>query len=197
MDSALDDPHISILIPTEYEKSNNETENDTENKELEETVNFILNEKYLETIIEKLYTENTSETDSIFVNDDLISKVDLEDIIIEQKESKNLTQCVIVDKIDGYIKRCENSNIMIINEKPEPLHELDENIQLFEMSQVINNNICKFNKIFEDLLEFQHNKKGELEYNKDFDLTTVDSKILKQINFSCKLPPPNDDNEIL
>ncbi|RHZ85387.1 hypothetical protein Glove_66g75 [Diversispora epigaea] len=95
----------------------------------------------------------------------------------------------------------------IINKKPEPLHGLDENTQLFGMSQVINDNIYKFNKIFENLLAFRHNEKEELKYNKDFDLTIVDSEILKQINFGCKLPPPNviilepsrspnDDNEI-
>ncbi|PKC56013.1 hypothetical protein RhiirA1_402454 [Rhizophagus irregularis] len=96
----------------------------------------------------------------------------------------------------------------IINEKPEPLRELNSNIQLFGMSQVIHETIWKFNKVFEDLLAFRLNEKGELEYNKNFDFTAVDLEISKQINFGCKLPPPNvvilepsgspnDNNEIL
>jgi hypothetical protein len=32
------------------------------------------------------------------------------DIVIEQKNAKGLTRCVIVDKLDGCIKRCENSD---------------------------------------------------------------------------------------
>src|SRR2546421_4502994 len=59
------------------------------------------------------------------------------------------------------------------------------------MMQIIHETIWKFNKVFEGLLAFQLNEKGELEYNKNFDLTAVDLEILKQINFSCKLPPPN------
>ena len=77
-----------------------------------EQVTFSLDEEYLKKIID---IEDTSETDSsISDNADSISEIDSEDdedddIIIEQKASKNLTRCVIVDKIDGYIKRCENS----------------------------------------------------------------------------------------
>jgi len=96
----------------------------------------------------------------------------------------------------------------IINEKPEPLRELNTDTQLFGMSQVARDTICKLNKIFEDLLAFRLNEKGELDYNKNFDLIAIDLEILKQINFGCKLPPPNvvilepsgspnDDNEIL
>ncbi|RHZ85388.1 hypothetical protein Glove_66g74 [Diversispora epigaea] len=91
----------STSLPTEYEKYSNETENKTENNKLGESVNFALDEKYLETIIEKLYTENTSETDSIFADDDLISEADLcgvwqidgESIIEENGELKQLGVC--------------------------------------------------------------------------------------------------------
>ncbi|EXX53692.1 uncharacterized protein OCT59_028376 [Rhizophagus irregularis] len=72
-----------------------------------EQVTLSLDEKYLKKVID---IEDTSETDSIF-DDDSISETDSEDndIIIEQKASKNLIRCVIVDKIEGHIKRCENS----------------------------------------------------------------------------------------
>ncbi len=76
----------------------------------DEPVTFSLDEEYLEKIINELYIENVSETSSIPDDNNLISETNSEDydIIIEQKESKTLTHCVIVDKIDGYIKRCEN-----------------------------------------------------------------------------------------
>uniref|UniRef100_U9SKP9 Uncharacterized protein n=1 Tax=Rhizophagus irregularis (strain DAOM 181602 / DAOM 197198 / MUCL 43194) TaxID=747089 RepID=U9SKP9_RHIID len=85
-------------------------ETEIESDESEEPAIFALDEEYLKKIVE-LYTEDTSETDSISTddNDDLISELCSEDIIIEQKESKILTCCVIVNKIDGCIKRCENS----------------------------------------------------------------------------------------
>jgi hypothetical protein len=79
----------------------------------------------------------------------------------------------------------------IINEKPEPLRELNADTQLFGMSQIIHDMICNFNKIFEDLLAFRHNNNGELEYNRNFDLTIVDTEISKRVNFGCKLSPPN------
>jgi hypothetical protein len=97
---------FETLIP-EY---NNETDNEIEDNELEESINFTLDAEYLERTIEKLYNEDSSETDSIFSDDsdDVILGTDLNDLIIEQKESKILTRCVIIDKIDGCIKRCEN-----------------------------------------------------------------------------------------
>ncbi|CAB5378000.1 unnamed protein product [Rhizophagus irregularis] len=96
-------PEASILEMVETE---------IESDESEEPAIFALDEEYLKKIVE-LYTEDTSETDSISTddNDDLISELCSEDIIIEQKESKILTRCVIVNKIDGCIKRCENSKV--------------------------------------------------------------------------------------
>ncbi len=76
----------------------------------DEPVTFSLDEEYLEKITNELYIENISETSSIPDDNNPISETNSEDhdIIIEQKESKTLTRCVIVDKIDGCIKRCEN-----------------------------------------------------------------------------------------
>jgi hypothetical protein len=76
-----------------------------------EQVTFSLDEEYLKKVIEESSIEDTSETESIFDNDDSVSETDSEDndIIIKQTAFKDLTQCVIVDKIDGHIKRCENS----------------------------------------------------------------------------------------
>ncbi|PKY51052.1 hypothetical protein RhiirA4_546331 [Rhizophagus irregularis] len=79
---------------------NTEAETIYDNLETEiEQDTFSLDEEYLKKVID---IEDTSETDSIF-DDDSISETDSEDndIIIEQKTSKNLTRCVIVDKIDG------------------------------------------------------------------------------------------------
>ncbi|UZO28532.1 uncharacterized protein OCT59_022052 [Rhizophagus irregularis] len=92
-----------------FDSKNTESEtiyNDNFETEIEQ-VTFSLDKEYLKKVID---IENTSETDSIF-DDDSISETDSEnnDIIIEQKASKNLTRCVIVDKIEGHIKRCENS----------------------------------------------------------------------------------------
>jgi hypothetical protein len=41
-------------------------------------------------------------------NEDLADSED-RDIIIEQGDAKSLTRCVIIGKLDGSIKRCENS----------------------------------------------------------------------------------------
>ncbi|PKK75454.1 hypothetical protein RhiirC2_708101, partial [Rhizophagus irregularis] len=106
---------ISSILPKGSEEyclfDSENTESETiydDNFETEiEQVTFSLDEEYLKKVID---IEDTSETDSIF-DDDSISETDSEDndIIIEQKASKNLTRCVIVDKIEGHIKRCENS----------------------------------------------------------------------------------------
>ncbi|PKC06871.1 hypothetical protein RhiirA5_418981 [Rhizophagus irregularis] len=106
---------ISSILPKGSEEyclfDSENTESETiydDNFETEiEQVTFSLDEKYLKKVID---IEDTSETDSIF-DDDSISETDSEDndIIIEQKASKNLIRCVIVDKIEGHIKRCENS----------------------------------------------------------------------------------------
>ncbi|GBC48336.2 hypothetical protein GLOIN_2v1880892 [Rhizophagus irregularis DAOM 181602=DAOM 197198] len=106
---------ISSILPKGSEEyclfDSENTESETiydDNFETEiEQVTFSLDEEYLKKVID---IEDTSETDSIF-DDDSISETDSEDndIIIEQKASKNLTRCVIVDKIEGHIKKCENS----------------------------------------------------------------------------------------
>ncbi|GBC03683.1 hypothetical protein RclHR1_05260005 [Rhizophagus clarus] len=107
---------ISDILPKKNKEYclivNNNTDAETiyDNFETEiKQVTFSLDEEYLKKVID---IEDTSETDSsIYDNDDLISEIDLEDnnIIIEQKTAKNLIQCVIVNKINGYIRRCENS----------------------------------------------------------------------------------------
>ncbi|CAG8668248.1 13746_t:CDS:2, partial [Funneliformis mosseae] len=76
-------------------------ENEIEIDELEKPAIFALDEKYLTKIFDKLYIEDTSEMDSISTDDDndLISESCSEELIIEQKESKILTHCVI--QIDG------------------------------------------------------------------------------------------------
>ncbi|UZO10962.1 uncharacterized protein OCT59_002539 [Rhizophagus irregularis] len=106
---------ISSILPKGSEEyclfDSENTESETiydDNFETEiEQVTFSLDEEYLKKVIN---IEDTSETDSIF-DDDSISETDSEDndIIIEQKAFKNLTRCVIIDKIEGHIKRCENS----------------------------------------------------------------------------------------
>ncbi len=66
--------------------------------------------EYLVKIANEIYIENISEASSIPNVNDLISETNLEDhdIIIEQKESKTSTYCIIVDKIDRCIKKYEN-----------------------------------------------------------------------------------------
>ena len=73
-------------------------------------VTFSLDKEYLEKITNKLYVENVSKISSIPDDNNLILETNSKDydIIIEQKESKTLTRCVIVNKIDGYIKKYEN-----------------------------------------------------------------------------------------
>ncbi|CAG8500895.1 3373_t:CDS:2 [Funneliformis mosseae] len=62
------------------------------------------------TVAEAIYDifETEIEQVTFSLNEEYLKKKD-DDIIIEQKASKNLTQCVIVNKIDKYIKKCENS----------------------------------------------------------------------------------------
>lgn len=102
---------FNTLLPTEYEKECDSETAEIESDESEELATFTLDEEYLKKIIDELYIEDTSETDSTSAddNDDLVSESGLEDIIIEQKESKILTRYAIVDKINGCIKRCKNS----------------------------------------------------------------------------------------
>ena len=86
----------NTLLLVKHEKWDSETVSETEYDELEE---FNLDKEYLKKIFEELYTEDTSETDSISADDDdddddddedLILEADSEDMIIEQKESKIL-----------------------------------------------------------------------------------------------------------
>ena len=95
----------------------------------------------------------------------------------------------------------------VINEKPEPIRELNINTQIFGTSKEMRDIIFKINEIFVSLLAFRYNERQELEYNK-IDLTAINSEILRQTEFGCNLPPPNvvilepsgspnDDNEIL
>ncbi|GBB94238.1 hypothetical protein RclHR1_23180003 [Rhizophagus clarus] len=107
---------ISDILPKKSEEYylivNNNTDAETiyDNFETEiEQITFSLDEEYLKKVID---IEDTSETDSsIYDNDNSISEIDSEDndIIIEQKMAKNLTWCVIVDKINGYVRRYKNS----------------------------------------------------------------------------------------
>ncbi len=125
----LNTPDILIALkisptssPIELEKCHH-NENDTESDETvsneflnykiiknNKFVIFSLDEKYLEKITNELYVENISKISSIPNNNNLISETNSEDynIIIEQKESKTLTRCVIVNKINRCIKRCKN-----------------------------------------------------------------------------------------
>ncbi|RGB21398.1 hypothetical protein C1646_778128 [Rhizophagus diaphanus] len=100
---------ISSILPKEseeyylFDSENTESEIIYDNNfETEiEQVTFSLDEEYLKKVND---IEDTSETDSIF-DDDSISETDSEDndIIIEQKASKNLTRCQLcgVYQIDG------------------------------------------------------------------------------------------------
>jgi hypothetical protein len=75
-----------------------------------EPVTFSLDENYLEKVAGQC--GDASETGMSDSSEDLTgSEMDTgdSDIVIEQKNAKGLTRCVIVDKLDGYIKRCEKA----------------------------------------------------------------------------------------
>src|SRR5437773_2311019 len=76
------------------------------------------------------------------------------------------------------------------------------------MSETTEKAASELNKVFEILLNIQINKKGEISYNNNFGLAEINNEILRQIDFSVELLPPNivilkpcgspnDDNEIL
>src|ERR1051325_1156714 len=61
---------FDTLLPTEYEKECDSEAAEIESDGSEELATFTLDEEYLKKIIDELYTEDTSETDSISTDDD-------------------------------------------------------------------------------------------------------------------------------
>ena len=80
-------------------------------KSFYEPITFSLNENYLEEVINNQYKDDESSSASDCNEDLTDSEIDTDnsDIIIKQENAKSLTCCVIIDKLDGCIKRCENS----------------------------------------------------------------------------------------
>ncbi|CAB5210003.1 unnamed protein product [Rhizophagus irregularis] len=125
-------------------------ETEIESDESEEPAIFALDKEYLKKIVE-LYTEDTSETDSISTddNDDLISELCSEDIIIEQKESKILTP--ILPQIIPFVNL------------PQPTTNTSQHINCNHniLSYFVLKTIMKINKI---PIDFQEKESDEKEY---------------------------------
>ncbi|RHZ78875.1 hypothetical protein Glove_155g62 [Diversispora epigaea] len=60
-------------------------------------------------------SEYDFESDNSDNEKELENNDDENDVIIEQKLSNNLTPCVLIDKIDGKIQRCKNTESVTIN----------------------------------------------------------------------------------
>ena len=81
-------------------------------KNFYEPVTFSLAENYLDEVANDQRGDADESSSASDCGEDLTgSEMDTgdSDIIIKQEDAKSLTRCVFVDRLDGCIKRCENS----------------------------------------------------------------------------------------